>query len=102
MSAAELLGLRRRPSSATVVIPSSFQIRRAVFGPRPGSRMKVASSGGTAAFRFVKAWISPSSTIWTIFSSIVLPIPCRLFARPSSAICATGDGVSRIRWAALR
>jgi len=53
-------------------------------------------------FRFVSAWISPSSTIWTIFSSIVLPIPGRSFAVPSSAICATPPGVSRIRVAARR
>ena len=42
-------------SVATVVIPSSCQIRRAVFGPSPGSRMKVATSGGTSALRFVRA-----------------------------------------------
>ena len=48
--------------SATVVIPSSCQSRRAVFGPSPGSRMKVATSGGTSALRLVSAWISPSST----------------------------------------
>ena len=34
--------------SATVVIPSSCQIRRAVFGPSPGSCMNVATSGGTS------------------------------------------------------
>ena len=64
--------------------------------------MKVATSGGTSAFRFVSAWTSPSSTAWTIFSSIVLPIPCSSFARPSSASCATELDVSRIRAAALR
>ncbi len=42
-------------SSATVVIPSSCQIRRAVFGPSPGSRRKVATSGGTTAFRLASA-----------------------------------------------
>ena len=89
-------------SPATVVIPSSFQIRRAVFGPRPGRRMKVATSAGTSAFRFVSAWISPSSTTSTILPSIVLPMSCSSFAFPSSASCATDDGVSRIRAAALR
>ena len=62
-------------SSASVVTPSSFQIRRAVFGPRPGSRMNLTTSSGTSFLRFVSASISPSSTIWTILSSIVLPIP---------------------------
>ena len=69
-------------SSSTVVIPSSFQIRRAVFGPSPGRRMKEATSTGTSALRFVSAWISPSSTTSTIFSSIVFPIPWSSFARP--------------------
>ena len=64
--------------------------------------MNVATSAGTSAFRFVSAWISPSSTTSTILASIVLPIPCRSFAFPSSASCATDDGVSRIRAAALR
>ncbi len=89
-------------SSAAVVIPSSCQIRRAVFGPSPGSRMNVATSAGTSAFRFVSAWISPSSTTSTIFASIVLPMPCSSFALPSSASWATEDGVSRMRAAALR
>ena len=43
--------------------------------------MKLTTSGGTCALRFVSACISPSSTIWTIFSSIVLPIPGSSFAR---------------------
>ena len=64
--------------------------------------MKSTTSGGTIAFRFVSAWISPSLEIWTIFSSIVLPIPCSSFALPSSAICAIELPVSRIRVAALR
>ena len=64
--------------------------------------MNDATSGGTSAFRFVSAWISPSSTTSTIFASIVLPIPCSCFALPSSASCATEVGVSRIRAAALR
>ena len=58
--------------------------------PEPGSRRKRTSSSGTAAFRFVSACISPSSTTWTIFSSIVLPIPCSSFARPSSASSRPG------------
>ena len=88
--------------SATVVIPSSFQILAADFGPSPGSRMKLTTSGGTCALRFVRACISPSSTIWTIFSSIVLPIPGSSLAAPSSASWATEPGVSRIRVAARR
>src|SRR4051794_18215188 len=89
-------------SPATVVIPSSCQILRAVFGPSPGSRVKRTTSSGTSALCFVSAWISPSSTIWTILSSIVLPIPARSFAVPSSASCATGPDVSRTRAAARR
>ncbi len=89
-------------SSATVVIPSSCQIRRAVLGPSPGSRMNVATSAGTTALRLVNAWISPSSTTSTIFASIVLPMPCSFTALPSSASCATEVGVSRIRAAAFR
>ena len=84
------------------MIPSSCQSRRAVFGPSPGSRMKVATSGGTSDLRFVSASTSPVSIAWTIFSSIVLPIPCSSFARPSSASCATELDVSRIRVAARR
>ena len=44
--------------------------------------MNLTTSSGTSALRFVSASISPSSTIWTIFSSIVLPIPERLLALP--------------------
>src|SRR5436190_720358 len=83
-------------------MPSSSQRRRAVFGPRPGRRMNVATSAGTSPFFFVSAWISPSSTTCTIFSSIVFPIPCSSLARPSSASCATELPVSRIRVAARR
>src|SRR5262245_51736512 len=83
-------------------MPSSSQSRRAVFGPRPGSRMNDATSDGTSAFFFVSAWISPSSTTCTIFSSIVLPIPCSSFARPSRASWATELPVSRMRVAARR
>ena len=46
--------------------------------------------------------MSPVSTTWTIFSSIVLPIPCSSFARPSSASWATDADVSRMRVAARR
>jgi hypothetical protein len=84
------------------VIPSSCQIRRAVFGPNPGSRMKTATSGGTSAFFFVSACTSPSLTASTIFPSIVLPIPWSFVALPSSASWATDVDVSRIRNAALR
>ncbi len=77
-------------------------MRAAVFGPRPGSFMKRTTSGGTPAFFFVSAWISPISTISTIFSSIVLPMPCSSFARPSSASWATEPAVSRTRAAARR
>ena len=89
-------------SSSRVVTPSSCQIRRAVFGPSPGSRMNLTTSSGISAFRFVSAFISPSSTTSTILPSIVAPIPLRLFALPSSASCATGPPVSRIRVAARR
>ena len=64
--------------------------------------MKSATSSGTSALRLVSAWISPSETTSTIFASIVLPIPCSSFARPSSASCATDADVSRIRAAAFR
>ena len=90
----------RNPSS--VVMPSSCQIRRAVFGPRPGMRMNSTTSAGTSCLCFVSACTSPSSTIWTIFSSIVLPTPWSSFALPSSAICATEVPVSRMRVAARR
>ena len=83
-------------------MPSSCQIRRTVFGPRPGMRMNSTTSAGTSCLCFVSACTSPSSTIWTIFSSIVLPIPWSSFAFPSSAICATDVPVSRIRVAARR
>ena len=89
-------------SSSSVSTPSSFQMRAAVFGPRPGSFMKRTTSGGTPAFFFVSASISPISTISTIFSSIVLPMPCSSFARPSSASWATEPDVSRTRAAARR
>ena len=45
----------------------------------------------------VSAWISPFSTIWTIFSSIVLPIPWSSLAFPSSAICATSPRLANPR-----
>ncbi len=64
--------------------------------------MKRTTSGGTPAFFFVSVSISPRSTIWTIFSSIVLPIPESSFARPASASCATEPEVSRTRVAARR
>ncbi len=64
--------------------------------------MNLTTSTGMIAFRFVSAFISPSSTTSTILASIVLPIPVRFFALPSSASCATGPPVSRIRVAARR
>ena len=89
-------------SSSSVEMPSSFQMRAAVFGPSPGSRMNSTTSWGIVDSRFASASIFPVSTIWTIFSSIVLPMPCSSFARPSSASCATEPDVSRIRVAARR
>ena len=89
-------------SSASVVTPSSCQIFRTVFGPRPGIRRKSTTSGGIVLRRFASASISPLSTIWTIFSSIVAPIPGSFFASPSSASWATGPPVSRTRVAARR
>ena len=64
--------------------------------------MNEITPAGMRSFRSRSAWISPSSTIWTIFSSIVLPIPVRLFALPSRAICAMPAGVSRMTVAARR
>ena len=89
-------------NSSTVVTPSSCQIRAAVLGPRPGSRVNRTTSGGIRPLRFVSACISPSSTTWTIFSSIVLPIPLSCLARPARASSATEPAVSRIRVAARR
>ena len=80
--------------------PSSCQIFRTVFGPRPGSRRKRTSSAGTV-FRFVSAWISPSSTTWTIFSSIVAPIPGAPSPSPPARAGRPGRR-SRTRWAARR
>ncbi len=77
-------------------------MRRAVFGPSPGRCMNFTTSGGMIALRLVSAFISPSSTTSTIFSSIVLPIPVRFFALPSRASWATGPPVSRMRPAARR
>ena len=75
-------------------------MRAAVLGPSPGSRMKETTSGGMIFLRFVSACISPSSTTWTIFSSIVFPIPDSSFARPASASSATEPAVSLILVAA--
>ena len=77
-------------------------MRAAVFGPSPGRRMNCTTPAGTASRRLASASIVPVSTIWTIFSSIVLPIPCSSFARPSSASWAIDPDVSRIRDAARR
>src|SRR3954452_9124028 len=89
-------------NSSSVVTPSSRQMRAAVFGPRPGRRMNWTTPSGTSARRFASASIVPVSTIWTIFSSIVLPMPCSSFARPLSASSAIDPDVSRIRVAARR
>ena len=89
-------------SSASVVTPSSRQIRAAVFGPSPGSRMNDETSPGTSARRLASASMSPVSTTSTIFASIVLPISGSSFALPSSASSATDEAVSRIRAAARR
>jgi hypothetical protein len=53
-------------------------------GLRPEARQlhEEDDLGGTPAFFFVSAWISPISTISTIFSSIVLPMPCSSFRAP--------------------
>ena len=89
-------------SPARVVTPRSFQIFRAVFGPRPGRRMKRTTSAGIRPLRLVSAAISPLFTISTIFPSIVLPIPGSSFAFPSTASSATRPDVSRTRVAARR
>ncbi len=59
--------------------------------------MKATTSGGIVLRRFASASISPCSTIWTIFSSIVLPIPWSSFALPSSASWAIEPPLSRTR-----
>ena len=89
-------------SSASVVTPSSCQILRTVFGPSPGMWRNSTTSGGIVLRRLVSASISPLSTIWTILSWIVAPIPGSSLALPSSASWATGPPVSRTRVAALR
>ncbi len=89
-----------RPS--IVETSSSFQMRRAVFGPRPGRCMNSTTSAGMRSLRFASASISPCSTICTIFSSIVLPIPESSLAFPSTASWAIEPPVSRIRCAARR
>ena len=89
-------------SPASVVTPSSRQMRAAVLGPRPGSRMKAATSPGTSARRFASASMSPVSTTSTIFASIVLPMSGSSVALPASASSATDEAVSRIREAARR
>ena len=88
--------------SSSVSTPSSCQMRRAVFGPSPGRCMNSTTSGGTRCSRLASASMRPSSTIWTIFSSIVLPIPDSSFARPSIASWAIEPPVSRMRCAARR
>ncbi len=77
-------------------------MRRAVFGPRPGRRMNSTTSAGTRSLRLASASISPCSTICTIFSSIVFPIPESSLARPSIASWAIEPPVSRTRCAARR
>ena len=89
-------------SSASVVTPSSCQILRTVFGPRPGMCRNSTTSGGIVLRRFESASISPVFTIWTILSWIVAPIPGSSLAVPSSASWATGVPVSRTRAAARR
>ncbi len=89
-------------SSASVVTPSSRQMRAVVFGPSPGRRMNDATSPGTSARRLASACISPVSITSTILVSIVLPMPGSSFAFPSSASSATEAAVSRIRVAARR
>jgi hypothetical protein len=64
--------------------------------------MNSTTSAGTRFLRLARASISPFSTISTIFSSIVLPIPDSSLALPSTASCAIEPPVSRIRCAARR
>jgi hypothetical protein len=67
-------------SSPSVVIPSSSRsFSRSSAQDRGGAEED--DLAGISALRRVSAWISPSWTISTIFSSIVLPIPCSSFAR---------------------
>ena len=84
----------RRASSAR----APARVARAVFGPSPGRCMNCDDLGRHLA---PCAWSAPRSrplsTIWTIFSSIVLPIPGSSFARPSSASWAIEPAFSRTR-----
>ena len=56
----------------------------------PGCWRNSTTSGGIVLRRLVSASISPLSTIWTILSWIVAPIPGSSLALPSSASWATG------------
>ena len=55
--------------------PSSSKRRRAVFAPRPGTRVTSIRVGGNFAFSFTAAGISPVSSRASIFSASVLPTP---------------------------
>ena len=84
------------------MIPSSFQIFAADFGPSPGRCMKRATSGGTCALRFVER--VDLAVVDDLDDLLLdrLADPGELLARPSSASWATEHGVSRIRVAARR
>ena len=81
--------------------PSSSKSRRAVFAPRPCTRVTSISDGGNFAFSFTAAGISPVSIRASIFSARVLPTPGTSVARPAAARSATETGLSRIAFAAV-
>ena len=68
--------------SSSEVTPSSSKRRRAVFAPRPGTRVTSIRVGGNFAFSFTAAGISPVSSRASIFSASVLPTPGISVARP--------------------
>ena len=63
-------------------MPSSRQIRAAVFGPTPGSRRKSTTPAGTRRGASSSAVISPVSAISTTFFSIVFADPGELLRLP--------------------
>ena len=84
-------------SSSSVSTPSSLPDARRGLRPEARQLHEEDDLGRDAGLASSSApAISPISTISTIFSSIVLPMPCSSFARPSSASCATEPDVSRI------
>ena len=77
-------------------------MRAAVFGPRPGRRMNVTTSGGTALLPLRQR---VDLAVLDDLDDLLLDRladPLELLRRPSSASSATEPAVSRIRVAARR